>query len=102
MESAASAIETRMSSSSQGMDRISETTSYETAIAGTATDSNVESRTAKITLDTDASKPVFIKTIEGCNVERKYATSKLSTVTVILLLIDNSRRTKIALNNRWE
>jgi len=45
---------------------------------------------------------VFIKTIEGCNVERKYATSKFSTVTVILLLIDNSTRTKIALNNRWE
>jgi len=97
MESAASAIETRMSSSSQGMGRISETTSYETAIAGgTATDSNVESRTAKITLGTDTGKPVFIKTIEGCNVERKYATSKLSTVTVILLLIDNPRRTKIA------
>ncbi|XP_024880177.1 obscurin isoform X5 [Temnothorax curvispinosus] len=72
MESAASAVETRMSSSSQGMGRISEsTTSYETAIAGggTATDTNVESRTAKITLDTDAGKPVFIKTIEGCSVE---------------------------------
>ncbi|XP_018359776.1 PREDICTED: muscle M-line assembly protein unc-89 isoform X3 [Trachymyrmex cornetzi] len=71
MESAASAIETRMSSSSQGIGRTSETTtSYETAIAGgRATDSNVESRTAKITLDTDVGKPVFIKTIEGCNVE---------------------------------
>ncbi|XP_071572462.1 protein Obscurin isoform X5 [Temnothorax nylanderi] len=71
MESAASAVETRMSSSSQGMGRISEsTTSYETAIAGgTAADTNVESRTAKITLDTDAGKPVFIKTIEGCSVE---------------------------------
>ncbi|XP_011062355.1 PREDICTED: muscle M-line assembly protein unc-89 isoform X5 [Acromyrmex echinatior] len=71
MESAASAIETRMSSSSQGMGRTSETmTSYETAIAGgRATDTNVESRTAKITLDTDVGKPVFIKTIEGCNVE---------------------------------
>lgn len=76
MESAASAIETRMSSASQGISRTSETASYETAIAGgAAIDSNVESR--KITLDTDAGKPVFIKTIEGCNVERKYATSKL-------------------------
>ncbi|XP_018318315.1 muscle M-line assembly protein unc-89 isoform X3 [Mycetomoellerius zeteki] len=71
MESAASAIETRMSSSSQGMGRTSEVmTSYETAIAGgRATDSNVESRTAKIILDTDVGKPVFIKMIEGCNVE---------------------------------
>ncbi|XP_018396346.1 PREDICTED: muscle M-line assembly protein unc-89-like isoform X2 [Cyphomyrmex costatus] len=70
MESAASAMETRMSSS-QGVGQISETmTSYETAIAGgRTTDSNVESRTAKITLDTDVNKPVFIKTIEGCNVE---------------------------------
>ena len=79
MESAASAIETRVSSSSQGMGRTSETmASYETAIAGgRATDLNVESRTAKITLDTDVGKPVFIKTIEGCNVERKYTTSNL-------------------------
>lgn len=77
MESAASAIETRMSSSSQGMGRTSEVmTSYETAIAGgRATDSNVESRTAKIILDTDVGKPVFIKMIEGCNVERKYTMS---------------------------
>lgn len=79
MESAASATETRMSSSSQGMGRISEsTTSYETAIAGgRAADTSVESRTTKIILDNDAGKPVFIKTIEGCNVERKYAMSKL-------------------------
>ncbi|XP_011689399.1 PREDICTED: muscle M-line assembly protein unc-89 isoform X3 [Wasmannia auropunctata] len=71
MESAASAIETRMSSSSQGMGRISETTSYETAIGGAIADSNVESRTPAINTDlgTDVSKPVFIKTIEGCNVE---------------------------------
>jgi len=75
MESAASAIETRMSSSSQGIGRTETMTSYETAIAGDrAMDSNVESRTAKITLDTDVGKPVFIKTIEGCNVERKYTT----------------------------
>lgn len=91
MESAGSAIETRMSSSSLGMGRISETTSsHETAIAGGITrdlniehriaggtrDLNVESRTAKITLDADDGKPVFIKTIEGCNIERKYATLK--------------------------
>ncbi|KAL0112248.1 hypothetical protein PUN28_011952 [Cardiocondyla obscurior] len=71
MESSASAVETRMSSSSLGMGRLSETTtSYETAIAGgAATDSKTENRTAKITLDNDAGKPVFIKTIEGCNVE---------------------------------
>ncbi|KMQ84412.1 muscle m-line assembly protein unc-89, partial [Lasius niger] len=70
-ESAASAVETRMSSSSQGMGQISETTtSYETAITGgAATDSNVEKGTAKVTLGTDAGKPVFIKTIEGCSVE---------------------------------
>ncbi|XP_011878155.1 PREDICTED: muscle M-line assembly protein unc-89 isoform X5 [Vollenhovia emeryi] len=70
-ESAASAVETRMSSSSQGMGRMSETTtSYETAIAGgMATDSHVESRTARIALDTDVGKPAFIKTIEGCSVE---------------------------------
>lgn len=68
-----------MSSSSQGMGQISETTtSYETAITGgAATDSNVEKGTAKVTLGTDAGKPVFIKTIEGCSVERKYAMSKL-------------------------
>jgi len=73
------------------MGRISETTtSYETAIAGgTATDLNVESKTAKITLGTDAGKPVFIKTIEGCNVERKYATSKFSTVIFNCYIIVN-------------
>ncbi|XP_011159691.1 obscurin isoform X3 [Solenopsis invicta] len=73
MESAAaSAIETRMSSASQGMGRMSTetTTSYETAIAGgMAMDSNVENRTTKIAIDTDVSKPVFIKTIEGSSVE---------------------------------
>lgn len=75
MESAASAVETRMSSATQGMGQISETaTSYETTIAGdAATNSNVEKGTAQITLGTDAGKPVFIKTIEGCSVERKYA-----------------------------
>ncbi|XP_011159693.1 obscurin isoform X7 [Solenopsis invicta] len=75
MESAAaSAIETRMSSASQGMGRMSTetTTSYETAIAGgMAMDSNVENRTTKIAIDTDVSKPVFIKTIEGSSVEPK-------------------------------
>lgn len=101
MESAASAIETRMSSSSLGMGRMSETTSYETAIAGTAIDSNVENRTAKITFDTDAGKPVFIKTIEGCNVERKYSTSALNNY-IILLLTDDLGRTKVALNDCWE
>lgn len=77
MESAASAVETKMSS--QGVGQISETTtSYETAItSGTAADSNVEKGTAKVTLATDVDKPVFIKTIEGCSVERKYAMSKL-------------------------
>ncbi|XP_067207809.1 obscurin isoform X2 [Linepithema humile] len=71
MEAGMSAVETRMSSSSQGMGQISETTtSYEAAIAGgSATDSNVESKTAKVTLSTDAGKPVFIKTIEGRSVE---------------------------------
>jgi len=75
-----------MSSSSQGMGRISEsTTSYETTLAGgRAANTNVESRTARIALDTDAGKPVFIKTIEGCNVERKYAMSKLRIVTLLL------------------
>lgn len=78
MESAASAVETKISSTSQGVGQISETTSYETAITGgTAIDSNAEKGTAKITLATDAGKPVFIKTIEGCSVERKYAMSKL-------------------------
>jgi len=77
MESASSAIETRMSSSSQGrIDQTSESmTSYQSAIgSGIAggTESNIQSETAKITLGTDAGKPVFIKTIEGCNVERKY------------------------------
>lgn len=67
-----SATETRMSSSSQGMGQISETTtSYEAAITGSATDANVESKTAKVILSTDAGKPAFIKTIEGCSVERK-------------------------------
>lgn len=100
MESAASAIETRMSSS-QGIGRMSETTtSYETAIAaGTAVDSNVESRTTRLALDTDAGKPVFIKTIEGCSVERKYATSKFR-ITIIFLLIDKPRHTKVALHDR--
>jgi len=62
-----------MSSSSQGrMDQTSESmTSYQSAIAG-GTESNIQSETAKITLGTDAGKPVFIKTIEGCSVERKY------------------------------
>ncbi|XP_026827528.1 obscurin isoform X4 [Ooceraea biroi] len=72
MESSASAIETRMSSSSQGrMGQMSETTtSYETAITGgTAAESNVETKPAKITLGTDAGKPIFINTIEGCSVE---------------------------------
>ncbi|XP_025269387.1 obscurin isoform X6 [Camponotus floridanus] len=69
MESATS--ETKVSSTSQGAGQTSETTtSYEAAITGgTATDSNVEKGTAKVTLATDAGKPVFIKTIEGCNVE---------------------------------
>lgn len=94
MESAASAVETRMSSATQGMGQISETaTSYETTITdNAATNSNVEKRTAQITLDTDAGKPVFIKTIEGCSVERKYAMLKLYScqtyvyVTCILIL----------------
>lgn len=77
MESA-SAVEMKTSSTSQGVGQLSETTtSYETAITGTAIDSNVEKGTAKVTLATDAGKPVFIKTIEGCSVERKYAMSKL-------------------------
>lgn len=73
-----SASETKVSSSSQGVGQISEsTTSYEAAITGdTATDSNIEKGTAKVTLATDAGRPVFIKTIEGCSVERKYAMSK--------------------------
>lgn len=80
-----------MSSSSQGMGRISEsTTSYETTLAGgRAADTNVESRTTRIALDTDAGKPVFIKTIEGCNVERKYAMSKLRIVTLLYYIIIN-------------
>lgn len=98
MESAESAVETRTSSASLGMGRISETSSsYETAIAGgttrslydrdlnvesriaggTTRDLNVESRTAQITLDADADKPAFIKTIEGCNVERKFTSESL-------------------------
>lgn len=92
MESAASAVETRMSSATQGMGQISET-SYETTITdNAATNSNVEKRTAQITLGTDAGKPVFIKTIEGCSVERKYAMSKFYLcqiyvyVTCILIL----------------
>lgn len=62
-----------MSSSEGG--QISETaTSYETAIIGGATtDSKIEKGTAKVTLGAEAGKPVFIKTIEGCSVERKYA-----------------------------
>ncbi|XP_070156189.1 obscurin isoform X2 [Polyergus mexicanus] len=70
-EAAASAVETRMSSAMQGMGQISETaTSYETTIADdAATNSIVEKRTAQVTLGTDAGKPVFIKTIEGCSVE---------------------------------
>ncbi|XP_072755043.1 protein Obscurin isoform X6 [Anoplolepis gracilipes] len=72
MESTASA-ETKTSSASHGMDQISETTtSYETAITGgAATNPNVEKGTAKVTLSSDAGKPVFIKTIEGCSVEPK-------------------------------
>jgi len=70
MESASSAIETRMSSSSQG--RIDQTSESMTSYQSAGTESNIQSDTAKITLGTDAGKPVFIKTIEGCNVERKY------------------------------
>jgi len=79
-----SAVETKMSSSSQGMDQISETmTSYQAAAtAGSATDSNVESKTAKVTLGTDAGKPVFIKTIEGCSVERKCIIHDISRDTI--------------------
>ncbi|XP_024880175.1 obscurin isoform X3 [Temnothorax curvispinosus] len=99
MESAASAVETRMSSSSQGMGRISEsTTSYETAIAGggTATDTNVESRTAKITLDTDAGKPVFIKTIEGCSVEP----GEVATFECTMLTSDSTTRMQWLKDNK--
>ncbi|XP_025153244.1 obscurin isoform X6 [Harpegnathos saltator] len=67
MESTTSAMETKVSSSAQGQ---SETmTSYQTAITGGTAESNVENRTAKVALASDAGKPVFIKTIEGCNVE---------------------------------
>ncbi|XP_014485518.1 PREDICTED: muscle M-line assembly protein unc-89-like isoform X3 [Dinoponera quadriceps] len=71
MESATSAVETRTSSSSQNMGQISESAaSYETrAITGGTAESNVDSRTAKIALTSDAGKPVFINTIEGCSVE---------------------------------
>ncbi|XP_012537087.1 obscurin isoform X3 [Monomorium pharaonis] len=98
MESAASAIETRMSSSSQGMGRMSETTtSYETAIAGgTAVDSSVESRTTQLPLDTDAGKPVFIKTIEGCNVEP----GEVATFECTMLTSDSTTRLQWLKDNK--
>lgn len=74
MESATSAMEARTSSSMQGMGQMSETTSsYQTAITGGTAGSNAETRTTKV-LESDAGKPVFIQTIEGCSVERKFAT----------------------------
>ncbi|KAL0112247.1 hypothetical protein PUN28_011952 [Cardiocondyla obscurior] len=98
MESSASAVETRMSSSSLGMGRLSETTtSYETAIAGgAATDSKTENRTAKITLDNDAGKPVFIKTIEGCNVEP----GEVATFECEMLTSDSTTRMQWLKDNK--
>lgn len=86
-----SSVETRMASSSHGMGQITETAaSYESsAITGGPTvrqtkavesktseasvEASVESKKAEVIYgNDDVSKPVFIKTIEGCNVERKY------------------------------
>ncbi|XP_024939523.1 obscurin isoform X4 [Cephus cinctus] len=67
--SAASAAASRTSSSTCGTERISESqSSYTTAIGGS--DSITDTRTAKLALTTnETGKPVFSKTIEGCNVE---------------------------------
>lgn len=73
MESATSAMQTRMSSTTGGMSQTSETTaaSYEAAITGGTSDTGVETRTARVALENDPGKPAFVKTIEGCSVERK-------------------------------
>ncbi|KAL6444321.1 hypothetical protein ACFW04_001898 [Cataglyphis niger] len=96
MESAASAVETRMSSATQGMGQISETSYETTIIDDAATNSNVEKRTAQITLGTDAGKPVFIKTIEGCNVEP----GEVATFECTLLTTDSTTRMQWLKDNK--
>lgn len=68
VESAASAVQTTVSSSTQGMTQMSETASF--AVAGGTSNTNVERKTS-VALEKDAGKPVFIKTIEGFSAERK-------------------------------
>ncbi|XP_020293629.1 obscurin isoform X3 [Pseudomyrmex gracilis] len=110
-----SSVETRMASSSQGMGQITETTaSYESsAITGGTTarqtkavesktseasvEATVESRKAEATFaNDDVRKPVFIKTIEGCNVEP----GEVATFECTLLTTDENTRIQWLKDNK--
>ncbi|KAG7203298.1 hypothetical protein KM043_010391 [Ampulex compressa] len=72
VESAMSASTARTSATVLGAEKISESSSssYQTAISGGSVGSSVDTKTARITLGaTETGKPMFVKTIEGCNVE---------------------------------